>query len=229
MASTRGQRLYVFALLDAPLPGPAPRRPTIEVVKVDALFAAIERRVAPPAADEAALRAQHRIVVRLGRDAEALLPVRFGTLVSRAELERIVRLRRAIFTRALRLVRGKQQMTTRILGTPRATRPPRAPVTGTAYLQARAGYGRPALPAAAKAIRRNVAPVLAAERIDPGRPGIVATMHHLVRRDDVRRYVAMVEAALERLASPPRVVISGPFPPFAFAPDLWSDLDGDRR
>jgi hypothetical protein len=51
---------------------------------------------------------------------------------------------------------------------------------------------------------------------------VQVTLHHLVRRGDAARYVAAVEASLGGLKVPPHVVISGPWPPFAFAPDLWS-------
>ena len=222
MARASAERFYVYALLEAALPD-SDIGPRMEIVPVDELFAAIQRRSAAPRVSEAALRQQHRIVMQLAKRAGAILPARFGTLVDRLELERVVRMRRVTLKDALRQVRGKQQMTIRVFGAAPAKRPSRVPASGTEYLRDRAASRRPVLSDAATAIRRSVRSVVSAERVDPARPGLQATMHHLVRADAIPRYLALLDLAVERLEPPPRVSVSGPFPPFAFAPDLWSD------
>jgi hypothetical protein len=149
----------------------------------------------------------------------AMLPVRFGALVERSELERVIDLRRAVLLRALRQVRGKAQMTIRVFG--RATDPPRASrltATGTDYLRERAAASRPVVTPAAEELRRAVRALVSAERLDPGRGALQLSMHHLVPRARVDDYQARADRVLE---STPQLVLSGPWPPFAFAPDLW--------
>jgi Gas vesicle synthesis protein GvpL/GvpF len=223
-----GETLYVHALLDARIPVPRIRRHAIEIVEVDRLFAAVERIAMAPDISEAALREQHRIVVRLGAAADAILPVRFGTLIDWEELQRIAARRRTVLRTALRRVRGRQQMTVRVFG-PVSARGDAAPAaTGTDYLLARAASSRPFLSSVARAVRRAVRPLVTLERLDPGRGGVQTTMHHLIRRESVRRYIELVDAAVADADSPLKVAVTGPFPPFAFAPDLWSDRNRDR-
>jgi hypothetical protein len=217
--------LYVYALLDTRIPVPRVRSHPIEIVRAGALFAAVERVASAPDLSEAALRSQHRIVTRLSRDVGAILPVRFGSLVARSELERIVSLRRTTIRAALRQVRGRTQMTVRVFGPASPQRGQPVSRTGTEYLLLRAASARPALSPVARAIRRAVRPVVSRERIDPVRGGVQTTMHHLVPRRSVPRYLALVGSAIARTASPLQVSVAGPFPPFAFAPDLWSDGD----
>jgi hypothetical protein len=216
------ESLYVYALMDAAARSPRVRGHRLEIVEISGLFAAVERLSAPPGISESALRDQHDIVVRLSRGVDAILPVRFGAFVDSEELARVIHLRRTQLLTALDNVRGKAQMTVRVFGPP--PRPPRggANQTGAEYLLERAKSLRVALPPVAAAIRGVVQPLASAEQIDQGRGGIHVTLHHLVRHDRADRYRSLVESTVASLESPPAITVSGPWPPFAFAPDLWS-------
>jgi len=213
--------LYVYAILDAGMPAPRVRGHRIEMLPVAGIWVAVEHLAEAPRISESTLRDQHQIVVRLGRAAKAILPVRFGAFLDAGELERVIRLRRGTFRKALQEVRGKEQMTVRIFGP--AMRPEFAipPVSGTEYLRARAASARAPLPPVAEAIGRAVRSLVTSERTDSGRGGIQATLNHLVRRGRAAQYRSLVNAAVAQIESPAAVVVSGPWPPFAFAPDLW--------
>jgi hypothetical protein len=186
------------------------------------MFAAVERLAEAPPVSEQALREQHQIVVRLARTAKAILPVRFGTFVERDELERVVRARRDVLQEALRTVHGKAQMIVRVFMMPDSPRLPtrsRATTSGTDYLRARAALSKPTLPKIAKTITDAVRPLVSAERIDAGQGSVRVTINHLIERRQVRAYLTAVDAIVVK---PEDAVVSGPWPPFAFVPDLLS-------
>jgi hypothetical protein len=59
------------------------------------------------------------------------------------------------------------------------------------------------------------------ERIVRGERGVVATLYHLVARGRSVEYHGALEPL--RAGFPgPGFIVSGPWPPFAFAPDLWA-------
>ena len=61
--------------------------------------------------------------------------------------------------------------------------------------------------------------MIAAERYQPATPSIPDSLYHLVDRDAAStRYAAAAGKLAPAAAGPDRV--SGPFPPFAFAPEL---------
>jgi gas vesicle protein GvpL/GvpF len=213
----------VFALVErsaAPLVV-AGRR--IAFVDLGEVCAAVERRREPPAASEDSLRLQHAIVCRLGDRFDALLPVRFGTFVDPAELQRIAALRRDAIAAALALVRGRAQMTIRITGPllgPRAAAAGRVARSGTEYLRARRSPAADRVPAAVRdRIASAVGSLIAASRSGDSGPRGVA-IYHLVERRDVERYRSAV-AALPSPAGRCAVRVSGPWPAFAFVPELW--------
>ena len=221
--------VYVYALVERPPARgkSASRRLTvgrhrIEFVPIGGICAAVERRRMQPRLSEASLRDQHRVVVALARRCDAILPVRFGGWVTPAELERLVEARRQVLQRALALVRHKEQMTVRIFtehGRPAA--PVAAAGSGTAYLNARKAAATPKLTPLASSIRRAVAPLAVEERIDAGRGRLQLAFHHLVDRGLSEDYEARVAGVVSRSKAADTVVTSGPWPPFAFVPDLW--------
>jgi hypothetical protein len=218
----------VYALLDERMR--APRRSGLAIIGVGGVFAAVREAAGAPALSEAALREQHRIVVLLARTARAILPVRFGTLVDRERLEHAVSAGSAALGDAFRMVRDREQMTVRVFGVTSLRPSPAGVSSGTEYLLARAALARPALPPLAAAIARAVAPLVRSERIDPGQRDVQVTLHHLVDRGRAPEYRSIVDATVTRTAPSSSSVVSGPWPPFAFAPDLWSpDARADRR
>jgi hypothetical protein len=192
----------------------------VELVDAGGVFAAVERIAERPRVSEAALRAQHDVVMRLSADVDELLPARFGSFVDEDELRQVLALRRKIIDEALDLVRGRVQMTVRLKEDAPASSGPAPALTtttnGTAYLEARRAAAAPRLPIAATALSAAVGHLVVAERADRS-PGInAASIYHLLAKKDVRRYTA----AIVRLDAPD-LSLSGPWPPFAFAPDLW--------
>ena len=216
------KRLYVYALLDGPVRPVTMAGRRVETVKVDAFYAAVERVSRPPRATESALQRQHDIVACLSRRTDAILPARFGALVDADELARVLRHRRRAIARALSRVRGHQQMTVRIFQA-RPARQNRSPATGgtpgARYLRRRRAELAPRPGPAVRAIGRAVRDLRSAERRATSRDGAVTTLFHLVWRGTSRAY----RARLRRLSLPSGldIVVSGPFPPYAFAPESW--------
>jgi hypothetical protein len=216
------ERLYVYALLAAAVPAPA--RSGIAIEPVGGLFAAVARPPASAAVTEAALRRQHRVVIRLNDAADGVLPVRFGTVLPRHELERIVRSRRAALRGALRRIRAHRQLTVRVHGPgPAGERASIDRRTGAGYLRDLAAASRPLPTKPANVIRRAVRPLLKDERLERGRDSVAVVMHHLIPRRGVDRYLQAIEQAMRTMADAPVVEVAGPFPAFAFVPDLRSD------
>jgi len=217
--------LYVFALAAGKAGAFSVAGHRIEFVKADAVYAAVERLDQRPAVSEEALRTQHEIVVRIAAKVDAILPARFGSLVDLEELGRVVALRRDAIREALDLVRGRAQMTVRLFDAeahPAIAPAAHAPTatSGTAYLQARRQASVRALPEEVAAVTAAVKDIVAAERSEAGQGRVAATVYHLVDR-------AAVDTYRERLAGIPAgtdqqmISVSGPWPPFAFVPELW--------
>jgi hypothetical protein len=221
-------RLYVFALADRKARPFSAAGHRIEFVKVDDVYAAVERIEQGPAVDEAALRTQHGIVERIAGKVDAVLPTRFGSLVDLQELERVVALRRDAIRDGLDLVRGRHQMTVRLFDggvrapSVSAVRQRVDAASGTDYLQKRrqAATAR-ALPPTVTAISAAVKDIVAAERSEPGEGRVAATVYHLVEHAAVDKYKERL-TGLQSTLEPATLRISGPWPPFAFVPELWT-------
>jgi hypothetical protein len=90
---------------------------------------------------------------------------------------------------------------------------------GTRYLDARrASAGDPrAIPEVARVLDA-LAPLVRGERRQRHeRPPLLASVYHLVARESLDTYRAAVASAAEDAGL--RVTTSGPWPPYAFAPD----------
>jgi hypothetical protein len=190
----------------------------IEFIKIGNLFAVIERRAAPPIVSEQELRAQHDVVTTIFSRIQDLLPARFGAWMDGQELTDTVARQKEQIVDALDFVRGRVQMTMRFLGA--AAVPPRELAryreTGTEYLMARRDADR-SIAREATALRAAVRELVIAERVDRGSSRIPASMYHLIARDAVAAY-----AAAARPFQSESISLTGPWPPFAFAPDPWS-------
>jgi hypothetical protein len=150
--------------------------------------------------------AMHRLADRYA----AILPVRFGTCLTRDELELILRDRQQSFRRTLRHVRGRAQMTVRIVGVERQKRDSvDRPRTGTDYLRRRAIEAMiPAFGPVRDAVRRWVRD----ERIETR--DRIASVYHLIPRGAAEAYRSAAVARASEAGL--RATISGPFPPYAF-------------
>lgn len=216
---------YVFALVDAP---PSGRLGpglggALTSQRVPGGFAIVERRADVPPLEFGTLEKHDRIVARLAENVPAILPVRFGTLLEIEQIEEVLDERAEELAEAFTVVRGRVQFTWRGAPGARAARSARpakgakgAVGAGAAYLRQVAQAAAP--PAAFRLVRRDpLQRLTAAERYQPATRSLPDSLYHLVERTDAARYRSIAEA----LASPASTVhVTGPFPPFAFTPDL---------
>jgi gas vesicle protein GvpL/GvpF len=219
---------YVYALLtEAPRgdAGAGLDAEPLRFVPVEGVLAAVGDMAAPPPVSPTTLRAHDAVVRRLAAAVDAILPVRFGTLLDGdgalvdAIAERAPRLREA-----LALVAGREQMTLRVFGEA-ASNDPAMPAAddlgpGARYLEGRRRQARrdadvrelaPLRPYLAAFVRGEQA-----QRHDA--PPLLASVYHLIDRGRAPAYVEAVAAGAAALA-PTRVVATGPWPPYAFAPE----------
>lgn len=213
----RNEEWDVYALAA----GPLPRRMRVSAVSLRvfavgpiAVIAAAPRR--PERSTEESLREQHAIVLSLAARFDPLLPARFGSRMTADRIEAAIRPAVRVLTQALAHVRGRQQMTVRLIGPP-AVRPPAVAGTGTAYLAQRREAAQ--APAESLPLRTAVKPFVIEERVQAGRGGVRATLFHLVERQDITRYREAAEAVAPAMGAW-TASVSGPWPPFAFAPEL---------
>ena len=171
---------------------------------------------ADPKITPANLAAQDAVIRRLS--VTAVLPIRFGEKVrDEEELCKLLNPRSSDLVAALERVRGCEQMTLRVFGEP-APPPPAPPEPsgpGTRYMEARRREIERArsLPEIEPLLDR-LRPLVQAERIERKEQGtLLGTAYHLVRREDVHAYK-------ETVREEDGVVVSGPWPPYAFAPGL---------
>lgn len=222
--------VYLYAVLAEPPAGALPsglRGEPVRLVACDDVLAAVGDVASAPTVDEASLRAHDAAVRRLAAGASALLPARFGSIAGdERELCDALRPRLEAFREGLRAVRGCEQMTLRFARrdaadaapAPASTSPaPAGP--GTRYLDARrASAGDPrAVPEVARVLDA-LAPLVRGERRERHeRPPLLASVYHLVARESADAYRAAVASAAQEAGL--RVTVSGPWPPYAFAPD----------
>ncbi len=212
--------LYVFAITREAPAGFEFDGHLIEFIALNGAVAAIERKASRRTVSEAALRIQHEIVLQIAARVDEILPVRFGASVDEQELAQLLTLRQSAIQGALDLVRGRVQMTIRVrdqdLVEPVTDgRHPVTAATGTAYLEARRVAAVRPSPADAHAATQAVRHLVVSERHDSTRPP-AWSMYHLIERARVRDYLDALSKV--ELGS---MTVSGPWPPFAFAPDLW--------
>ncbi len=212
--------LYVYAFVDAPGTPMRISGRRIEILPVKGVHVAIERMTAPPRVSEAFLLAQHSIVDRLWRAFEAVLPARFGAWHEAAALAGILGPRTRELRERLRHVRGRAQMTLRVITPASPDQPlPPAPSSGTAYLnRRRTALSQPA-PAVVDSIRTAVKPLVVEERVDVDVERGRTAVYHLIDRSDTRKYRTRVSriTAGEQQA----IALGGPYAAYAFVPEVW--------
>jgi gas vesicle protein GvpL/GvpF len=215
--------LYLYALVGRPVRRPLGRGlggEALRLIEVAGLRVVAARVGDAPRVTPTALRRHDATVRRLAGRTDAVLPIRFGTVVGdRLALARALAPRAAGLREALALVAGHEQMTLRVYG--------EAATTSDESAAEAAGAGQRYLARRLRArrapevdpVRRALRGLVSAERIERHeRPPLLASVYHLVRRGDSKRYLAAVAAASARLAGV-RVSPSGPWPAYAFAPD----------
>ena len=91
------------------------------------------------------------------------------------------------------------------------------PTSGAEYLRQAARAANPAPPPAFRPLGTKLAPLIAGQRYQPGTAALPEAVYHLVEKDRADRYAA---AAAALAKARPALTVTGPFPPFAFAPEI---------
>jgi hypothetical protein len=217
-------KLAVYALTSEPagrVPLRGVAREGLRAIRVGPISAIVGEVAKPPAASEPNLRRYATLIARVAATRPAVLPVRFGTLMEdEDELASVLRSRQQVIRTQLAHVRGRVQMTVRIVTAPPVAvsrgRRDASRSGGAAYLNARAKEQRAdSIPEFAP-LHAAVGRWVKDERVE--RHGKVATVYHLIAAAAASRYAD----ALERAAVENGVqgFVSGPWPPYAFA-DRW--------
>jgi hypothetical protein len=212
--------VYVYALSSPGLP----RRLSVLGRRLNCLSAggvdAVVERSRTPGRSLDDIQLQHRVVTQLAARAAALLPARFGSVLTERALRSLVAERQDEIHAALQQVRNCVQMTLRVFGPPDpdgAAHPLSG--SGTAYLaqrRARAHHQPPEV----EVIRRELGTIAKAERTEMGERGVRLVVFHLVARGRVAQYRRRA-SVLQTALAPYAVTVTGPWPAFAFAPELF--------
>ena len=188
-------------------------RELLRVVTVGRVSAIVGELRRAPGASYDRLTLYDAVMHRLSERYAAILPVRFGTCLTRDELEVILRERQQSFHRALRHVRGRVQMTVRILVDDRPAAGTRvlsgSRRSGVEYLRSRAVEA--AIPAF-EPVRDGVRRWMRDERIETR--DRIASVYHLIPRGAAEAYQSAAVRRANEVGL--RATISGPFPPYAF-------------
>jgi hypothetical protein len=215
---------------------------SLRAITVGSMSAVVGDLRTPPEPSPDRLTRYDDVIRRLAQQHSAVLPARFATcLEDDEELAFILDTRQASFRRALRHVRNRAQMTVRIVqGAGSVAKRPGGRGQGAARGQA-AGARREStirpLPTTSRRTGRDYlrdkAATAAREReiagFEPVRGAVqrwvrdervekrdrIATIYHLVPRGAAVAYTRAARAAASREGL--RAIISGPFPPYAFA------------
>lgn len=212
--------IQVYAILER-----APRRKPprgasgepLRFVKVGPLVVAAGSLDAGPALSRAELEKRDRFVRELAGAVDAILPARWGSLLrDDVALGEEVSLRSQALVAALANVRGREQMTLRLLAaTPRPA--PASRESGTAYLEARARELADARTAPElDPLRPELSKLVRDERVERSPGASLVSVHHLIERGRAAEYRAAIATAKLEVA----LRTSGPSPPYAFAPEL---------
>jgi hypothetical protein len=223
-------RLRVCAVLrDRPsvLP-PGPSGGEIRLLECGPLVVAAEVDPADLPVSAEALATHDRVVRLLGDQVDAVLPARFGWITEESTLDTSLEPHRRSLLEALELTAGREQMTLRLYRAEAtdATEGPSgdAPPSGTAYLERKRDEARRRREVKEiEPLREALAGLVHAERAERRSPAgctvdrAFASVHHLVDRGRSADYRRVVAAAAPRIA-PVRATVSGPWPPYAYAP-----------
>jgi hypothetical protein len=185
-----------------------------------------------PAPSVRNLRRYAAVIESLAASTSAILPARYGTTVAHVDELSLVIRSRSLLRQRLKAVRGRAQMTIRLLESESGDAPSQRQSTVTRRTRLRLGYGATQ---GTQYLRRKMAAAVAARDVpafDPIRPAIrhyvkeerverrsgIVTINHLVSRATVDKYRSAVERAADDIDV--RLMVTGPWPPYAFA-DSW--------
>jgi gas vesicle protein GvpL/GvpF len=230
--------LYVYAIVRRPfnrrvlIRANGARVRSVSAGATSAIVAECKGPLSPLSPTVRALRGHDRVVRRIARVAPAVLPVKFGTLVdSDRSLVALLDAWSEDLQKALAVVDRHCQMTLRLFALAGVAAPPQqgspgdeateaGTHPGTSYLSRRARAHASAQSAPElEPLREAFAPIVAAERIARHDRGpLVLTAYHLIPRGAVTTYRGLLRR--HAAALPYRAVLSGPWAPYAFVPEL---------
>lgn len=215
--------------------GRGAQRERLQVLRQGKVVAIFGETKKPSRPEPAALLAHDAVIRRLHAELDGVLPARFASHQPRSAILAILESREALFRQSLQDVRGAEQMVLRVfapekmgtgyfLGSPKVACPPfdagsPALGPGAKYLQTRfaehvASRTIPEL----EPLRAELSKLVRTERVrrSDSPEGLLGTVYHLVPRGRLARYQRLVT----RPDLPVRLVVRGPFPPYAFGPEL---------
>ena len=224
--------LYVYAVLESGslAVGTGLAGEPLRLVRCGELAAAVGDMADTPGVEARTLRAHDAVVRMLAHSADAILPARFGCFVKdEAALRDALQPRARELAEALRVVRGCEQMTVRVYGTDTAEASAHGPAAGTSAGAARPGTDYLVSRQRERQRAREV------PELDPVRPALsmlvreeraqrhhtpplLASVYHLIERGQAGAYQETLTRAAASLGGV-RVSASGPWPPYAFAPE----------
>ena len=233
-------RLLVYAITDSTRIAPVSVAGGVRLtnIRIGRLTALVASRRSPPAVSPRALRRYHQTIAAIADAVPGILPMRFGTLVDDEELAFILRTRAASLRAVLRRVRGRVQMTVRVVSEGETHAPAAFPVAiradgevvrsvasrrrvamegpGSRYLRSR-------VPSEDRETRRLLAPLRQGVRRWVKDEQVmslagVTSVYHLVPRRSATAYTRALQTAAR--AAGLDITVSGPFPPYAFAAAL---------
>ena len=223
--------IYVYAICDdarqlpdgVPGIGNGPLR-ACDADGVAAVFSECAGESIPPTPQNV-LRHEHVVEALMSR--LAVLPVRFGTVLRGPRaLGDLLSLNRNPILTALTRVSGCVELGVRVLANQPPERPTPPQTSGRAYLiaklrneQARRDFERSAAETAAD-VHARLTPLAAdaSMRVTPT-PRFLMTGAYLLRRDAVDPFRRLV-AELSESDPRPRLLCTGPWPPYHFVPEL---------
>lgn len=202
----------VYAVTNSRTVPDIPGLRAVRVGPLAALVASARRAAAPSPAN---LRRYHRTIADIADTLPAVLPARYGTLMTEPELAIVLHARAPSLIAALRRVRGRVQMTLRLTAMPAGKGSGSAsqatPVSGRDYLRALAARERDL--AGFGAVRSALRSWIKEERVE--HRGDVVSVYHLVPRRSSAAYARTAAGSIAQAGL--RGVVSGPFPPYAFS------------
>jgi len=217
---------YVFALVDRPPTGPKGKglSGALGLRPIPGGLAVVERRADVPPPEFGSLKRHHDVVADLAARVPAILPVRFGTLLDDDAIDEALAERDEEIERALEAVRDRVQFTwrrnagaskRRVAARTNAVVPDQP--SGTEYLRRAARAAKPSPPAPWRPLRGKLAQLISAERYQPATATTPESLYHLVPRDSIARYTTIATALRH---ADEKLTLTGPWPPFAFAPQV---------
>jgi hypothetical protein len=225
--------LYVYAVLEsgARAAGTGLAGEPLRLVPCGDLAAAVGEMADTPTVDARTLRGHDTVVRALAEANDAILPARFGCFVKdETALRDALQPRARELGEALCVVRGCEQMTVRVYASDATTPPPPAEPApgepagaarpGTDYLVSRQRERQRAREVPElDPLRPALSLLVRDERAQRHRtPPLLASVYHLIGRGQAAAYQETLARAAASLGGV-RVSASGPWPPYAFAPE----------